>query len=250
MDCGMRQSEHLWHRLYRCGFAAEFSAVWVDRLELDELAQRVGADFRRARHRDELAGEVSDVGDATVIWADRLTDDWLQIIEFQGYACSGALSELSAQGGRAVSVGWGLNGVRDLKYVSDGYYTTWFSVTVPGERYGNAPHALDPLAEGLAFDIGDTSWKTDPELPPAWPAFAEWSEWMEENGYSVGDEDDERPLPEAFGDFHGWSLNGYHPPLATCVTSALTLVGRLTGREIDEAWLSGSHPWLTLPHRL
>ncbi|MEV5895082.1 DUF6461 domain-containing protein [Nonomuraea fuscirosea] len=179
----MRRSEHLWHRLHRYGLATEFSAVWVDRLELDELARRVGADFRQARrrNRDELAGEVFDVRDATVIWADRLTDDWLQIIEFRGHACSGALRELSAHGGRAVSVGWGLNGVRDLRYVSDGYSTTLFSVTVPGERYGNAPDSLDPLAEGLMFDIDDTSWTTDPQLPPDWPAFAEWSEWMEKS---------------------------------------------------------------------
>ncbi|GAA2208875.1 hypothetical protein GCM10009850_043330 [Nonomuraea monospora] len=79
--------------------------MWADRLELDELAQRVGADFRQARRcdRDGLSGP----GDGTVIRADRLTDDWLQIIEFGGYECSGA---------------------------------------VPGERYGNAPDALDPLA--------------------------------------------------------------------------------------------------------
>ncbi|MFI6743820.1 hypothetical protein ACIBI9_64080 [Nonomuraea sp. NPDC050451] len=57
-------------------------------------------------------------------------------------------------------------------------------------------------------------------------------------------------MPEAFGGFYEWSLNGYHPSLATCVTSALTLVGRLTGREIDEARLSGSHLRLTIPHRL
>lgn len=136
----MRRSEYLWHRLHSYALATEFSAVWVDRLELDELAQRVGADFRQARRcdRNELADEVFNVHDATVIWADRLTDDWLQIIEFRGYGCSGALSELSAHGGRAVSMGWGLNGLRDLRYVSDGYYTTLFSVTVPGERYGNA----------------------------------------------------------------------------------------------------------------
>ncbi|MED7925843.1 DUF6461 domain-containing protein [Nonomuraea sp. LP-02] len=248
----MRRSEYLWHRLHSYALATEFSAIWVDRLELDELAQRVGADFRQARRRDraELADEAFDIRDATVIWADRLTDDWLQIFEFRGYACSGALRELSAHGGRAVNVGWGLNGVRDLTYVSDGYHTTGFSITVPGERSGNAPAALDALAEGLMFDMDDTSWMTDPELPPEWPAFEEWSAWMEENGYSVGDEDGEQPLPEAFGDFYGLSLNGYHPSLATCVTSALTLVGRLTGREIDEAWLTESHTRLTIPHRL
>ncbi|MBF8186878.1 hypothetical protein ITP53_14230 [Nonomuraea sp. K274] len=40
------------------------------------------------------------------------------------------------------------------------------------------------------------------------------------------------------------------PSLATCVTSALTLVARLTGREIDEAWLSGWHTRLMIPRRL
>ncbi|MET8987128.1 hypothetical protein ABZW49_16910 [Nonomuraea wenchangensis] len=34
-----------------------------------------------------------------------------------------------------------------------------------GERSGNAPAALDALAEGLMFDMDDTSWMTDPELP-------------------------------------------------------------------------------------
>lgn len=57
----MRRSEYLWHRLYRHALATEFSAVWVDRLELDELAQRLGVDFRQARRcdRDELAGRCS-----------------------------------------------------------------------------------------------------------------------------------------------------------------------------------------------
>ncbi|MEU8403679.1 hypothetical protein AB0C28_51625 [Nonomuraea sp. NPDC048892] len=46
--------------MYRHALATEFSAVWVDRLELDELAQCLGGDFRQARRcdRDELAGEV------------------------------------------------------------------------------------------------------------------------------------------------------------------------------------------------
>jgi hypothetical protein len=248
----MRRSERLWHLLWKYALATEFSAVWVDRLELDELAERVGADIRQARRcdRDELANEVFDTREATVIWADPLTDNWLQIIEFRGRACSNVLRELSDRGGRAVSVGWGLKGVRDLTYVADGYHTTEFSVTVPGERYGNAPTALDPLADGLMFDIDDTSWMTDPELPPGWPAFEEWSAWMEESGYAVGDEEGEEPLPEAFGDFYAWSLNGYHPALATCVSSALTLVGRLTGREIDDAWLSGRHTRLTILQRL
>ncbi|WP_272894036.1 hypothetical protein [Nonomuraea sp. MG754425] len=29
--------------------------------------------------------------------------------------------------------------------------------------------------------------------------------------------------------------------MATCLTSALTLVGRVTGREFDREWMNGSH---------
>ncbi|MFF0574589.1 DUF6461 domain-containing protein [Streptosporangium saharense] len=249
----MRPSERMWHLLWKYALTTEFSAVWVDRLGLDEVGHRVGADVRDARHlnRDELADELFHMNSgATVIWADRLNDDWLQMIEFRGFACSNALTDLSAHGGRAVSVGWGLNGLRDLTYVVDGFHTTGFSLTVPGGRYGSAPDALDSLAEGLLFDIDDTSWMTDPGLSPGWLDFEEWSADLEASGRAVGDMEGEEPLPEAFGDFYAWSLNGYHPPLATCVTSALTLVGRLTGREIDDAWLSGTHVRLTIPSRL
>ncbi|MET8867217.1 hypothetical protein ABZW11_30095 [Nonomuraea sp. NPDC004580] len=42
------------------------------------------------------------------------------------------------------------------------------------------------------------------------------------------------------------SLNGYSPQLATCITSALILVGRVTGRELDEAWMEGYHTRYTI----
>jgi hypothetical protein len=35
--------------------------------------------------------------------------------------------------------------------------------------------------------------------------------------------------------------------LATCVTSALTLVGRVTGRELDREWMNGIHTRYVLP---
>ena len=50
----------MWHLLWKYALTTEFSAVWVDRLGLDEVGHRVGADVRDARHlnRDELADEL------------------------------------------------------------------------------------------------------------------------------------------------------------------------------------------------
>ncbi|MFI6888833.1 hypothetical protein [Streptosporangium canum] len=227
---------------------AEFRAVWVEGIDLPEIGRRLGADLRSAQRCGliELIDGLSYDDGTAVIWADRLNNDWIQVIEAQGRECSHALTDLSARGGRAIRVGWGLNGVADLVYSMDGEETTVFSVTVPGERWGKAPGGLDPYATGLRFDLEDTSWKTDPDLPSEWMAFAEWAESSPLSEQSDAD----LVLPEGWWDFYEMSLNGYDPAVATCVTSALVLIGRMTGREIDDAWLSGAHTRLAMPVKL
>ncbi|MEU9890848.1 DUF6461 domain-containing protein [Sphaerisporangium sp. NPDC051011] len=39
------------------------------------------------------------------------------------------------------------------------------------------------------------------------------------------------------------------PSLAECVTSALTVIARVTGREIDQEWLDGTHALYVMPSR-
>ncbi|MFD0887727.1 hypothetical protein ACFQ08_24565 [Streptosporangium algeriense] len=65
-----------------------------------------------------------------------------------------------------------------------------------------------------------------------------------------GELEGQTPLPPEFATLYEWTLNGYRPALATVVTSALTLVGRITGKEIGRAWLSGTHPYMSIPRVL
>lgn len=236
----MRQSERLWHLVRSYGMGEWFMAAWVEGLEVWEAARRLGVsvadvdDSVECTWTDLLRERYSD-GEG-VVWAGRLTADWTQIIQVQGFDCEGALRELSF-GGRALLVGWDLNGPRDLEYAVNGEYVTGLSVTVPGKRWGSDPQALDPYMQGLQFDWNDSSWENDPELPAGWLEYCAWEEARLESGEDYGEEE----VPDEWQDFIGLACNGYSPPLATCLTSALALVGRVTGREIDREWMYGAH---------
>ncbi|MFG6194153.1 DUF6461 domain-containing protein [Nonomuraea sp. JJY05] len=238
----MRRSEHLWRLVRSYGMGEWFMAAWVEGLEVWEAARRMGAsvaevdDAIPCTWADVLRGQPSH-GDTGVVWAGRLTADWTQIVQVQGFDCDRALRDLS-YGGRALLVGWDLNGPRDLKYAVDGEYVTGFSVTVPGRRWGSDPRALDRYALGLQFDLDDSSWKSDPDLPPGWLEYCAWEEARLESGQEDYGEED---IPEEWQDFIALSTGGYSPPMASCLASALTLVGRVTGREIDREWMNGSH---------
>ncbi|MEU1736121.1 DUF6461 domain-containing protein [Streptosporangium sp. NPDC020145] len=218
-----------------------FMAAWVEGLEVWEAARRLGVsvadvdDAVECVWADAVRGRPAD-GDAGVVWAGRLTADWTQIIQVRGFDCDRALRELS-YGGRALQMSWNINGPRDLEYAVNGDHVTGFGVTVPGERWGRDPQALDSYARGLQFDLNDSGWTSDPELPAGWLEYCAWEEARLESGQ----EDYEDDIPDGWQDFISLALNGYSPPMATCLTSALALVGRVTGREIDREWMDGAH---------
>jgi hypothetical protein len=179
-----------------------------------------------------------DVGTGTgVIWIGRLNDDWLQIIH-RGIDVPDALPRLSAGHGQALLLSWNAEGAGDLVYAADGAYATFFSLTRPNRRGGPHPHALDAYAEGLVFDVQDSSWENDPDLPEGWMEYTAWEEARVEGDMSDDDYEDMRP---EWWDLQALAINGYSPPLATAVTSALALVGRVTGRELDKAWMREIH---------
>ncbi|MGW4793238.1 hypothetical protein ACWEPC_12600 [Nonomuraea sp. NPDC004297] len=126
------------------------------------------------------------------------------------------------------------NGPRDLKHAVNGEYVTGLSVTVPGERWGSDPQALAHHARGVQFELDDSSWESDPDLPPGWLEYCAWEEARLERGR---EDYGEEGIPENWQDFMALAHSAYSPPMATCLTSALTLVGRVTGRE----WMNGSH---------
>ncbi|MFI9593597.1 DUF6461 domain-containing protein [Nonomuraea sp. NPDC052265] len=218
-----------------------FMSAWVEGLEVWEAARRLGSSVAEVDHSIQctwanvLRGLPSD-DDAGVVWAGPVTADWTQIIQVRGFHCDQALRDLS-YGGRALKISWDLNGPRDLEYAVNGEYVTGLSVTVPGERWGSDPQALDHHAQGLQFDLDDSSWQSDSDLRPGWLEYCAWEEARLERGQDYGDED----IPEGWQDFIALAHSGYSPPMATCLTSALTLVGRVTGREIDREWMNGTH---------
>jgi allantoicase len=236
----MRQSERLWHLVRSYGMGECFMAAWVEGLEEWAAARRLGVsvpdvdDAVACTWADVLRGCPTD-GDTGVIWAGRLTADWTQIIQVRGYECDRALRDLS-YGGRALLVGWDLNGPRDLEYAVNGEYVTGFNVTAPGKHWGSDPQALNPYARGLQFDLDDSGWESDPGLPPGWLEYCAWEKTRMESGKDYGEE----AIPGEWQDFIELS-QAYSPPMATCLTSALTLVGRVTGREIDTEWMDGAH---------
>lgn len=240
----MRQSERLWHLAHRYHMGASFYGVWVEDPSIDDVATRLGADpvsGVRCRWAD-LGSGLEENG--CLAWIGHLTENWTQII-FVGNPEFDPLPDLSSGNRRALCVSWTINGVNDLYYAVDGQYRTAFSVTRPGVRGGPDPHALDPYASGLQFDAQDSSWKQDPDLLPGWLEYCAWEERRLEEAPSEDDDagmgDDYEGMPPEWGRLLELAVNGYSPPIATCITSALILVGRVTGRELDEAWLAGVH---------
>ncbi|WP_189239093.1 hypothetical protein [Planomonospora parontospora] len=183
-----------------------------------------------------------DLGDqAGIVWMGPLTESWTQIMVLGATPFDPPVA-LSAGNRRALQVSWTVNGVHDVLYAADGHYITAFSATRPGVRNGTDPYALDSYASGLLFDDQDTSWESDPDLLPG---LIEYSAWEETHLYDAVDDDmvndAYESMPPEWTHLLELSVNGYSPPIATCITSALILVGRVTGRELDEGWMEGVH---------
>ncbi|WP_131815469.1 hypothetical protein [Thermostaphylospora chromogena] len=225
---------------------ASFHGAWVEDPDVGDVATRLGADPASGvgcRWADLRSGlDIDENG--CLAWVGRLTENWTQII-FVGNPDFEPLPDLSSGNRRALCFSWTVNGVDDLYYAVDGRCRTVFSVTRPGVRGGPDPHALDSYASGLQFDAQDSSWESDPDLLPGWMEYCAWEERRLEEAPSEGDYagtgDDYEGMRPEWGHLLELAVNGYNPPIATCITSALILVGRVTGRELDEAWLEGVH---------
>lgn len=105
-----------------------------------------------------------------------------------------ALSALSRTGGRALSMGWHVNGAHRITYAVDGLVVS----SAPMEKI---PAPLEQHMEGLSMP--GVNW----------------------------DEDDED------GDFSTEEM----------IDTALVLVGRVTGRELDKEWLDAIHTRYVIP---
>ncbi|GII01791.1 hypothetical protein [Planobispora takensis] len=234
----MRSSERLWHLASSYGMGERFTAVWVRGLEVWEAARRMGVTVADVDDSADCTWQALSEGwtpgyESAVIWAGRLTGDWIQIIRLGGHGCAGDPRELS-YGGRAFAVGWHFNDPGRLHYAADGRGTAGFTLSGPAERWGDA---LDPHTEGLLLDVLDSDWENDPELPPGFREYLAWEEARIESG----EEYEDVVIPEEWWGFVDLAHAGYSPAEAEGRSSLLTLVGRVTGRELDREWMDGTH---------
>ncbi|GIH93874.1 hypothetical protein ACFFMN_16020 [Planobispora siamensis] len=215
-----------------------FTAAWAQGLEVWEAARRMGVTVADVDDSADRTWQALPKGPApgqesAVLWAGRLTGDWIQIIQLGGHGCAGAVQELS-YGGRAFAVSWHFNHPGELHYAVNGRDTAGFTLSGPAERWGDA---LDPYTEGLLLDVQDSDWENDPELPPGLREYLAWEEARVESG----EEYEDVAIPEEWRDLAGLAHAGYSPAEAEGRSSLLTLVGRMTGREFDREWMAGKH---------
>jgi hypothetical protein len=235
----VRQSERLWHLACRYRMGATFYGIWVEDSNIVDVATRLGASPSSGVRCGwaDITSDLDPGEDNKLAWVGQLTENWTQIIAIDPPTID-PLPALSSGNRRALRICWTVNEVNDLYLAFNGQYMTSFSVTRPGVRGGPAPHALDSYASGLQFDARDSSWEADPDASPGWAEYSRWEEAQLEEG---SPEDDYEGMQPGWGSLMELALNGYSPPIATCITSAFTLVGRVTGREFDESWMEDIH---------
>ncbi|TDD49831.1 hypothetical protein E1286_13240 [Nonomuraea terrae] len=178
-----------------------FCAVWCEGLSPQEVAGRLNADLSsafRGSFRDNTGITMYGGYDARVILVGR-TGDWTLLIGDEECVSNTSMAVLSAKGGRAIGMNWGMSGAGSVKYSVDSRMMTQFAITDPESRSGWEPGCLDSYAARLRFRLGE-NWRHGDDA-------AESSE---------------------------------------SITSALVLIGRVTGREIDAAWLEAEHTMYTI----
>ncbi|MEV4249814.1 DUF6461 domain-containing protein [Streptosporangium canum] len=128
-----------------------FHLAWAEGLNAEELSRRLGADPSsafRCRINDLLNGDSHGVS----MWADTI-GGWVQAFLFWSTPNLSFLQEISCDGTRALSLECGASSTYRLDWAADGAIVTSFAIDWPDERGGVNPHALDPLMEGLKFQL-------------------------------------------------------------------------------------------------
>jgi hypothetical protein len=236
----MRHAERLWHLARSYGLVSSFKAGWVEGLSVMEAASRLDAYLPSAAERDWRGAHdnLPPYEAWGAMWVGELNERWIQYIQIQGYHRFSAVRDLSAPGGRAIYFEWTVNGGKEIVYAENGDHAMYFVIDgIQNGKHGRLPHALDAYATGLTFDLSDQSWRTDPDRMPGWLEFSDWRE----SAVQSGARDEELVIPPHYEKFVGLAEEGYTPAAAECFTSALELIGGITGREFDKEWMDGVH---------
>ncbi|MFD1547283.1 DUF6461 domain-containing protein [Nonomuraea guangzhouensis] len=130
-------------------WALGFSAIWIKGADLDALAPIYQLDLstRTPCHLSEILDQNIDDGS---LWLAEV-GDWISIVP--ATADREHLLSITADGREAFGLSTDISNRDYLHYARDGRLVTSFSPSQPESRFGDDPHALDHLMDGLRFQI-------------------------------------------------------------------------------------------------
>jgi hypothetical protein len=132
-------------------WALGFCAMWIKGVDLDALARTFHLDLatRTPCYLSEILDHAIDDGS---LWVAEV-NGWFGIVPAQGH---GEFLRSVTQGGRqAIGLSMDINYNAYFEYARDGRTIVSFDPLSPQERYGDNPHVLDHLMDGLRFQIND-----------------------------------------------------------------------------------------------
>lgn len=143
-------------------WALGFSAMWIKGADLDALARAFHLDLatRTPCYLSEILDHNSD---DEFTWVAEVRD-WIGIVP--AHADGERLRSITEGGREALGLLMDINGNAYFDYARDGRMIVSFDPTWPEKRYGDDPHALDHLMDGLRFQISDDDVLDNPVEDP------------------------------------------------------------------------------------
>lgn len=143
-------------------WALGFSAMWIKGADLDDLARAFHLDLttRTPCHLSEILDHNID-NEST--WVAEV-GDWVGVVP--AHASGEHLRSITEGGRQALGLRMDIGAHAYFDYARDGRMVVSFDPTWPEERFGDDPHALDRLMDGLRFQISDGDALHDPVESP------------------------------------------------------------------------------------
>ncbi|WP_433248332.1 DUF6461 domain-containing protein [Streptosporangium sp. CA-135522] len=129
-----------------------FNALWIKGADLDTLAPAFHLDLatRTPCYLSEILDHHLDDGSR---WVAEV-NGWIGIVPAL-FDDDASLLSVTQGGRQALSFSMNIHGREYFKYARDGRMIVSFEPNWPDRRFGDDPHALDHLMEGLRFQIAD-----------------------------------------------------------------------------------------------
>ncbi|MGW3368997.1 DUF6461 domain-containing protein [Streptosporangium canum] len=129
-----------------------FNALWIKGADLDTLAPAFHLELatRTPCYLSEILDHHLDDGSR---WVAEV-NGWIGIVPAL-FDDDASLLSVTQGGRQALSFSMNIHGREYFKYARDGRMIVSFEPNWPDRRFGDDPHALDQLMEGLRFQIAD-----------------------------------------------------------------------------------------------